>query len=47
MKIYKEIKMGFNSVLPWDFYTYQAKAHEFANYNDKEIKGFDGELKEV
>lgn len=37
--------MGFNSVLPWDFYTYQAKAHEFANYTSKKIKGFDEELK--
>lgn len=37
--------MSSNSVLPWDFYTYQAKAHEFANYNDKEIKGYEEELK--
>ncbi len=34
-----------STIIPWDFYNYQAKAHEFANYNDKEIKGFDEELK--
>lgn len=28
-----------------DFYTYQLKANEFANYTDKEIKEFDAELK--
>ena len=33
------------NIIPWDFYNYQAKAHEFANYNDKEIKGYDEELK--
>lgn len=37
--------MDLNSVSPWDFYSYQAKAHEFANYTDKEIKGYDEELK--
>ena len=37
--------MDLNSVSPWNFYNYQAKAHEFANYTDKEIKGFDEQLK--
>ena len=37
--------MDLNSVSPWNFYSYQAKAHEFANYTDKEIKGYDEELK--
>ena len=37
--------MSEKSVSPWDFYNYQAKAHEFANYTDKEIKGFDEQLK--
>lgn len=37
--------MGLNSELHWYFYTYQSKAHEFANYTDKEIKGYDEELK--
>lgn len=37
--------MSEKSVLPWDFYNYQVKAHEFANYTDKEIKGYDEELK--
>lgn len=37
--------MSEKSVSPWDFYNYQAKAHEFANYTDKEIKGYDEELK--
>ena len=33
-----------STIIPWDFYNYQAKAHEFANYTDKEIKGYE-ELK--
>ena len=37
--------MDLNSISPWNFYNYQAKAHEFANYTDKEIKGFDEQLK--
>lgn len=37
--------MDLNSELHWYFYTYQSKAHEFANYNDKEIKGFEEQLK--
>lgn len=37
--------MDLNSVSPWNFYNYQAKAHEFANYTDKEIKGFYEQLK--
>lgn len=37
--------MSWNGLIPWDFYTYQAKAHEFANYTDKEIKGYEEELK--
>lgn len=35
--------MNFRTYL--DFYNYQVKAHEFANYTDKEIEGFDAELK--
>ena len=37
--------MDLNSVSHWYFYTYQSKAHEFANYTDKEIKGFEEQLK--
>lgn len=37
--------MDLNSELHWYFYTYQLKAHEFANYPDKEIKGFEEQLK--
>lgn len=36
--------MGIEYPIPWNFYSYQAKAHEFANYTDKEIKGYDEEL---
>lgn len=34
-----------STIIPWDFYTYQAKAHTFANYTDKEIKDYNEELK--